>query len=334
MAANHVTVLVTGAAGQIGYSIIPLICNGQMFGVDTMVTLHLVEIKPAMDALAGVKMELDDCAYPLVKAIEMFDAWDANQQAEAWGGIDYAVLVGGFPRKKGMLRADLLAKNSGIFKGAGENLEKYAKETTKVLVVANPANTNCYVCAHYAKKIPKENFCALTRLDYNRALGQLSNKLSCNPSDIHDMIIWGNHSKTQVPDASFATINSAKVSEKIGDDEWLFGNNEGQFMHQIAYRGAAVIKARGASSAMSAANAAKDCVRDWHCGTRSNVAMSVWSTGNSYGVPDNLYYSFPVTCANGKWKITDGFQTSDNVKKLMQVSADELQSEIKDCKLE
>jgi len=331
---KHVTVLVTGAAGQIGYSIIPLICNGQMFGVDTMVTLRLVEIKPAMGALAGVKMELDDCSYPLVKAIEMWDAWDANQEEGAWSGIDYAVLVGGFPRKKGMLRADLLKKNSGIFQKAGENLEKYAKETTKVLVVANPANTNCYVCAHYAKKIPKENFCALTRLDYNRACGQLANKLDCNPSDIKDMIIWGNHSKTQVPDASFATVNGEKLSEKVNDNKWLFGNEEGQFMHTIAYRGAAVIKARGASSAVSAANASKDCVRDWHCGTTKNVAMSVWSTGNSYGVPENLFYSFPVTCADGKWKITEGFQVNDEMQKLMHASANELQSEIEDCALD
>lgn len=324
-----ITVLVSGAAGQIGYSLVPLICTGQMFGANQRVNLRLLEIPPCKERLEGSIMELRDCAYPLVEEIR---ACYTDDPENAWTGIDYAVLVGGFPRKKGMLRADLLKKNAGIFKQAGECLEAYAKETTKVLVVANPANTNCYVCSQFAPKIPKENFCALTRLDFNRSKGLLAGRMNCSPGDIQNMVIWGNHSKSQVPDASFATVNGQSVADTVGDDTWLYGNEEGQFMHTVQYRGAAVIKKRGASSAMSAANAAKDNIRDWFLGTsQGTVAMSVWSSGNPYGVADELFYSFPCNVQDGEWSIASGFEPNERMRELMMASQDELITEKQTC---
>lgn len=335
MATRPINVLITGAGGAIGYSVVPLACSGQMFGAETPVNLKLVDITPCMGSLAGFKMELDDCAYPLVKSIKMFDAWKEDQEQACWDGVDYAILVGGFPRKKGMLRADLLKKNKAIFEKAGKAMEKYANPNMKVLVIANPANTNCNVVAHFASKIPKENFCALTRLDQNRARGLLANKINdlnksaISAADIKNMVIWGNHSKSQVPDAKNATVNGQNIAELVKDDAWLYGNQEGQFMHTVQYRGAAVIGARGSSSAMSAANAVKDCIRDWHCGTSEPVAMSVWSNGNSYGIPDNCFYSFPCTCAEGKWNIVNGVGAA--FTELMQASAQELADEFKEA---
>lgn len=331
-APETISVLVTGAAGQIGYALLPLIASGQMFGPDQKVRIVCVEIAiPAVMArLEGVLMELQDCAYPLLAEAV---ACSTDEPERAWTGIDYAILVGGFPRKKGMVRADLLKKNAGIFKQAGECLQQYAKESTKVLVVANPANTNCYVAASFAEKIPKENFCALTRLDFNRSKGLLSSRLGCGSDDIKNMVIWGNHSKTQVPDASFATVNGETVPASVADDEWLYGCEEGQFMHTVQYRGASVIKARGASSALSAANAVKDNIRDWHCGTAEGetVAMSIYSTGNPYGIEDDLFYSFPCTCANGVWTVAEGYEPTDAMREKMVASQEELKTEKATC---
>jgi len=320
-----IRVAVTGAGGQIGYSLLPLIASGQMFGANQPVIIHCIEVNipVVLQKFAGTIAELQDCAYPLlVEAIACSNSVEDRERA--WGNIDYAVLVGGFPRKAGMLRADLLKKNAGIFKEAGECLEQYAKTTTKVLVVANPANTNCYVASHFAPKIPKENFCALTRLDFNRATGLLAATKKVAVSVVKNIVIWGNHSKTQVPDCSFATVSG----EKVEMDEYLTRTDEEGFMHKIQWRGAEVIKMRGASSAVSAANAAKDNIRDWHLGTGdSTVAMSVWSTGNQYGVPEGLFYSFPCTCSGGAWKIADGFEPSADVRTLMEKSAEELKTE-------
>jgi len=325
VAANKkpLVVAITGAAGQIGYSLIPFVASGQTFGMDQPVSLRLIEIPFCVDKLKGIAMELEDCAYPLLREVRCVSTAEPEK---GWSDIDYAILVGGFPRKKGMLRADLLSKNNSIFKEAGENLEKYAKETTKVLVVANPANTNCLVAATAAKKIPKENFCALTRLDYNRATGALAKKLKVSAKDLSNVVIWGNHSKSQVPDASFATVNGKDVVAQLDKEGQEWYKNE--FKGLIQQRGASVIKARGASSAMSAANAAKDCCRDWHLGTKEgeHVAMSVWSNGNPYGIEDGIFYSFPCSVSDGKWKINE-VKVDKDIVELMKASEKELLEE-------
>jgi len=323
---DPIRVAVTGAGGQIGYSLLPLIASGQMFGANQPVIIHCIEVNipVVLQKLEGTLAELQDCAYPLLVEAKACSN-SVEDREKAWGNIDYAVLVGGFPRKAGMLRADLLKKNAGIFKEAGECLQAHAKETTKVLVVANPANTNCFVASHFAPKIPKKNFCALTRLDFNRASGLLAATKKVSVTTVKNIVIWGNHSKTQVPDCSFATVNG----EKVVLDEYLTRTDEEGFMHKIQYRGAEVIKMRGASSAVSAANAAKDNIRDWHLGTSGDdtVAMSIWSTGNKYGVPDDLFYSFPCKCSGGEWSIAEGFEPSSEVRPLMEKSATELQTE-------
>lgn len=317
-----IKVAVTGAAGQIGYSLLPLIASGQMFGADQPVIMNCIEVNfdSVMKRLKGTLMEMQDCAYPL---LVQANGYSTDEPEAAWSDIDYAVLVGGFPRKDGMTRADLLQKNANIFKECGENLEKYAKTTTKVLVVANPANTNCGVVAHYAQKIPKKNFCALTRLDFNRATGIVANRSGVAVSQVKNIVIWGNHSKTQVPDVSNATVDGQAMEL----DEFYTSSEEGNFIHTVQYRGASVIKMRGLSSAVSAANAAKDNIRDWHCGTAEGetVAMSVWSNGNQYGVPDGLFYSFPCTVTDGEWAIADGFDPDNRVRALMEASTAELQ---------
>lgn len=274
-------------------------------------------------------MEIEDCAYPLVDSV-----MGTADYAQAFKNVDYCILVGGFPRRKGMLRSDLLAKNGPIFKATGEALEAYASKDVKVLVVANPANTNCLTCATYAPSIPKENFCALTRLDQNRAMGQIANRTKSAVRNVNGVIIWGNHSKSQVPDASTATVQGDDEKEAVSatsaiSDGWLTTDGEGFFRHTVQYRGAAVIKARGLSSAMSAANAAKDCVRDWHFGTQSgkHVAMSVYSNGNPYGVAEGIFYSFPVTVSGGKWTIVKDVKIDDKTAALMKASADELLAE-------
>jgi len=319
-----VKVVISGAAGQIGYSLIPLFANGQVFGYDQKVVLSLLEIEPAMKALNGVRMELDDCAYPLVE--DIICTADAN---EAFKGADYAVLVGGFPRKKGMVRADLLAKNAPIFKAMGEALENNAKKTCKVLVVANPANTNCLICASHAPSIPKENFCALTRLDFNRARSQISTKLGVPSTEIKNIVIWGNHSKTQVPDVSNATISGKKASEIDAlTEDYL----KKEFIPLVQGRGKAIIDARGLSSALSAANGAKDCLRDWVQGTPDGetVAMAVYSTGH-YGMTKGIFYSVPCTCKDGKYTVVTDYKVGDDIKALMTASEKELVEEAKEA---
>jgi len=319
-----VKVVISGAAGQIGYSLIPLFANGQVFGYDQKVVLSLLEIEPAMKALNGVRMELDDCAYPLVE--DIICTADAN---EAFKGADYAVLVGGFPRKKGMVRADLLAKNAPIFKAMGEALENNAKKTCKVLVVANPANTNCLICASHAPSIPKENFCALTRLDFNRARSQISTKLGVSSTEIKNIVIWGNHSKTQVPDVSNATISGKKASEIDAlTEDYL----KKEFIPLVQGRGKAIIDARGLSSALSAANGAKDCLRDWVQGTPDGetVAMAVYSTGH-YGMTKGIFYSVPCTCKDGKYTVVTDYKVGDDIKALMTASEKELVEEAKEA---
>jgi len=283
-----------------------------------------LEIEPAMKGLNGVRMELDDCAYPLVESIICTS--DAN---EAFKDAEYAVLVGGFPRKKGMVRADLLAKNAPIFKAMGEALEKNAKKTCKVLVVANPANTNCLICASHAPSIPKENFCALTRLDFNRARSQISTKLGVPSTEIKNIVIWGNHSKTQVPDVSNATISGKKASEFDAlTDDYL----KKEFIPLVQGRGKAIIDARGLSSALSAANGAKDCMRDWVQGTPDGetVAMAVYSTGE-YGMTKGIFYSVPCTCKDGKYTVVTDYKVGDDIKALMAASEKELVEEAKEA---
>lgn len=326
---SAITVLVSGAAGQIGYALLPMIASGQMFGPDQEVIIHALEVpfEQVKTRLQGVAMEMQDCGYPLLKEFKMCFT---DSPEEAWTGIDYAVLVGGFPRRKGMVRADLLKKNADIFKTAGECLEKYSPETTKILVVANPANTNCRVVAEYAPKIPKENFCALTRLDYNRALGLISAKQSVPVTSITNMIIWGNHSKSQVPDVTYVEINGENMlaNNESSVEYYTDANNEEFFMKTVQFRGSSVIKMRGASSACSAANASVCCVRDWHLGTgKTSVAMSVWSDGNPFGIADGIFYSFPCTVTDGKWTIDSQKTPTDAVKELMIASQDELLKE-------
>eukprot|EP01084_Bolivina_argentea_P266675 452399_1 len=320
-----VRVVITGAAGQIGYSILPLFANGQVFGPNVNVTLALLEITPVLPALNGVRMELDDCAYPLVNEIVCTDNADV-----AFKDADYAVLVGGFPRKKGMLRKDLLAKNAPIFKAMGQAIEKNAKKTIKVLVVANPANTNCLICATNAPSIPKRNFSALTRLDFNRARNQIAQKIKCKSQNVKNLVIWGNHSATQVPDINNATANGKDVSGQV-DAKYVTE----EFIPTVQKRGKAIIEARGFSSALSAANAAKDCMRDWVNGTADGetVAMAVYSEG-AYDIAKGIYYSVPVTCKEGDYSVVTDYKVTEDVKALMKASEKELLEEKSEAGLE
>jgi len=317
---SAVRVVITGAAGQIGYSLLPLFATGQVFGPDQKVVLALLEITPALKALEGVRMELDDCAYPLVEQIICTDKAD-----EAFDGADYAVLVGGFPRKKGMVRADLLAKNAPIFKSMGAALEAKAKKTVKVLVVANPANTNCLIAATNAPSIPKKNFCALTRLDYNRARSQIASKVGVSTTAIENIVIWGNHSKTQVPDINNATINGKPASE---DAALTADYLTKEFIPTVQSRGKAIIDARGFSSALSAANATKDCLRDWVRGTPEGqtVAMSVFSEG-AYDIAKGIFYSVPCTCKDGEFTVVTDYKVTEDIRVLMKASEKELLEE-------
>lgn len=285
------TVTITGAAGQIGYSLIPLVCSGKTFGEDISINLKLLDIEPMMKVLGGVAMEVEDCAYPLVKSVEY--GHDANEMLK---DADIAVFVGGFPRRKGMERKDLIDKNVSIFKSQGKALNDNAKPDCKVLVVANPANTNCLVLSENAPNIPKENFSAMTRLDHDRALGQIAKKSGVKVSDVANVIIWGNHSSTQYPDARFVTVDSSNLDYE-GEAEFY----KGEFITTIQKRGATVIEARGLSSAMSAANAASNHLRDWYLGSENMVSMSLLTDGRSYGIEKGLCFSFPVKC-NGKFE--------------------------------
>jgi malate dehydrogenase len=324
MSKSPIRVLISGAAGQIGYALIPLVAGGQVFGLDQPVILHLLDIEPMKQVLQGVVMEVDDGAYPLVHGVVA-----TSDYQQAFNNVQAAFLVGGFPRKAGMERKDLLEKNRPIFVDAGQALEKYADRNVKVLVVANPANTNCLVAAAHAPSIPKKNFSAMTRLDSNRAQSQVAQKLGVAPVKVKNVLVWGNHSVTQVPDVSYATFESADskqlpVAGSV-DEAWVFGT----FQPTVQKRGAAVISARGLSSAMSAANAAKDHMRDWFLGTPAGeyVSMSVVSDGSAYGVGKDIVYSFPCVCKGGEYEIVKDLAVSDKIKELLKKTEQELVEE-------
>jgi malate dehydrogenase len=316
-------VLVTGAAGQIAYSLIYLIARGELLGSDRHVILHLLDIPFCQEGLNGVVMEIQDGAYPLVKGIVA-----TTDVKEAFTNVDIALLVGSFPRKEGMERKDLLKANAGIFTVQGAALNEYASKNVKVLVVGNPANTNAYIAMKHAPSIPKENFSALTRLDHNRAKYQIANRIKANVEDVHNVIIWGNHSATQYPDVShgFVTKDGKKVpvTEAVNDEAWL--HNE--FITIVQQRGAAIIKARKFSSAASAAKAIVDHARDWIFGTPEGevISMAVRSDG-SYGIQEDLIYSFPVTTKDGKYTIVQGLSIDAFSREKMDKSANELKEE-------
>jgi len=316
---NPIRIAVTGAAGQIGYSLVFRIASGQLCGSNQPVILQLLEIPPAMGALEGVAMELDDCAFPLLKQIELSDQAD-----EAFNEANIALLVGSRPRSKGMERKDLLEANGEIFTGQGEALNKKAADDIRVLVVGNPANTNCLIAMNNAPDIPRHRFTAMTRLDHNRAITQVAHKLDIGTTEITKMTIWGNHSATQYPDLFNCKISDKSAAEVIDDQNWL----EETFIPSVQQRGAAIIEARGASSAASAANAAIDHVRDWTDSTPENdwVSMAVCSDG-SYGVEEGLISSFPVKCSNGNWEIVQDLEIDDFSKIKIDASVKELSEE-------
>ena len=311
-----VRVAVTGAAGQIGYSLLFRIASGAMLGADQPVILHLLEITPALKALNGVVMELEDCAFPLLAGVVQTD--DPNV---AFKDVNYALLVGSMPRKQGMERGDLLAANGGIFRPQGQALSEHAARDVKILVVGNPANTNALIAMNNAPKLDNKQFTAMTRLDHNRALSQLAAKTGKPVSSLSKMTIWGNHSSTQYPDLFHAEVDGQPAAASINDQAWL----EGTFIPTVAKRGAAIIEARGLSSAASAANAAIDHMRDWALGTKEGdwVSMGIPSDG-SYGIPEGLMYSFPVTCKDGQYSIVQGLEIDAFSRAKMDASAAEL----------
>jgi malate dehydrogenase len=299
-----VRVAVTGAAGQIGYALLFRIASGAMLGPDQPVILHLLEIPPALPALEGVVMELDDCAFPLLAGVVRTD--DPNV---AFDGVNYALLVGSRPRTAGMERSDLLSANGAIFTVQGKALSDKADPNVRVLVVGNPANTNCLIAMNNAPALPRENFTAMTRLDHNRAVAQLAKKAGGPVDQVTNMTIWGNHSATQYPDVFHAQVKGSPAFSAVGSDQsWV----ESSFIPTVQKRGAAIIEARGASSAASAANAAIDHMRDWALGTRPGdwVSMGICSDG-SYGVPEGLISSFPVTCEGGRYQIVQGLDLDE-----------------------
>ena len=314
-----VRIAITGAAGQIGYSLLFRIASGAMLGPDTPVILQLLEVTPALGALGGVKMELDDCAFgPLVDVICTDDA------NVAFGDADIAMLVGAMPRKDGMERSDLLSANGGIFKPQGQAISANAKKNVKVLVVGNPANTNSLIAMHNAPNIDPRQFTAMTRLDHNRAVSQLAQKVGRPVTSVKKMTIWGNHSTTQYPDLFHAEVDGKNAAQLINDQQWI----EDTYIPTVAKRGAAVIKARGSSSAASAANAALEHVRSWVQGTPQGdwVSMAVPSDG-SYGVPEGLISSFPCTCTNGEYKIVQGLDIDAFSRARIDASTAELAEE-------
>ena len=314
-----VTVTVTGAAGQIGYALLFRIASGQLLGPDTPVRLRLLEIEPALKAAAGTAMEIDDCAFPLLSGIDI-----TADATAAFDGCNVALLVGARPRTAGMERGDLLSANGGIFKPQGQALNAGAAQDVRVLVVGNPANTNALIASAHAPDIPGERFTAMTRLDHNRALSQLATRTGSTVRDIEKLTIWGNHSATQYPDWSQATIGGRPAEQVVGDRGWL----EDTFIPTVAKRGAAIIEARGSSSAASAANAAIDHVHDWVNGTPSGgwTSAAVMSDG-SYGVPEGIVSSFPVTSTGGEWEIVQGLEVSDFSRARIDASVAELVEE-------
>jgi len=316
---SPVRVAVTGAAGQIGYAILFRIASGQLLGSDTPVHLTLLEIPAAVKAAEGTAMELDDCAFPLVAGVDITD-----DPHKAFDGVNVALLVGARPRSKGMERGDLLEANGGIFKPQGEALNAHAASDIKVLVVGNPANTNCLIAKSNAPDIPGERFTAMMRLDHNRAIAQLATKAGVTVKDITNMTVWGNHSATQYPDIFHAKVKGQDAAEVIGDQDWL----ENDFIPTVQKRGAAIIEARGASSAASAANAAIDVVHDWVLGTPAGdwVSMAIPSDG-SYGVEEGLISGFPVTCSEGSIEIVQGLDINDFSRGRIDATVNELGEE-------
>jgi len=319
MARTPVTVTVTGAAGQIGYALLFRVASGQLLGPDVPVRLRLLEITPALRAAEGTAMELDDCAFPLLAGIEITD-----DPLAAFDGVNVALLVGARPRTAGMERGDLLEANGGIFKPQGEAINAGAADDVRVLVVGNPANTNALIAAAHAPDVPAGRFTAMTRLDHNRALSQLAKKAGVPVTDIRKVTIWGNHSTTQYPDIFHAEISGKPAAELAGDQQWL----ENEFIPTVAKRGAAIIEARGASSAASAANAAIDHVYDWVNGTPEGDWTSVaLSSDGSYGVPEGLFSSFPCVARDGRWEILQGLEISDFSRSRIDASVRELEEE-------
>ncbi|MDQ3384474.1 MAG: malate dehydrogenase [Actinomycetota bacterium] len=316
---SPVRVAVTGAAGQIGYSLLFRIAAGDLLGPEQPVILQMLEITPALQGLEGVAMELDDCAFPLLAGTVRTD--DAEV---AFGDADLAFLVGSRPRTKGMERADLLEANGAIFTVQGKALAAAAGKDIKVLVVGNPANTNALIAMSNASGIDPRRFTAMTRLDHNRAMAQVAQKAGVHQGEVTNMTIWGNHSATQYPDVFHAQIEGRNAAERIGDQSWI----EGEFIPTVQQRGAAIIEARGSSSAASAASAAIDHVRDWVLGTPEGqwVSMAVPSDG-SYDVPEGIISSFPVDCEDGDWEIVQGLGIDDFSRTRIDASADELVEE-------
>jgi malate dehydrogenase len=312
-------VAVTGAAGQIGYSLLFRIASGQMLGPEQPVILQLLDITPAMDALRGVVMELEDCAFPLLAGITQTD-----DPAESFAGANVALLVGARPRSKGMERKDLLEANGAIFTVQGKALNDHAADDIRVLVVGNPANTNCLIAMNNAPDIPARRFTAMTRLDHNRAIAQVATKLGVTVKDVKKMTIWGNHSATQYPDLFHCEVGGRTAAEAIDDLAWI----ENEFIPTVQQRGAAIIEARGLSSAASAANAAIDHVRTWVLGSDDHdwVSMAIPSDG-SYGVPEGLISSFPVTCRDGGYEIVQGLDIDEFSQTRIDATIDELTAE-------
>ncbi len=319
MTDTPVNVAVTGAAGQIGYAILFRIASGQLLGPDTPIHLSLLEIPAAVKAAEGTAMELDDCAFPLLAGIDIDD-----DPARAFDGVDIALLVGARPRTKGMERSDLLEANGGIFKPQGQALNERAASDVKVLVVGNPANTNALIAQQNAPDIPRERFTAMTRLDHNRAIAQLAKRAGTAVGAVTNMTIWGNHSATQYPDIFHAKVGGRNAAEVVNDQRWL----ESDFIPTVQRRGAAIIEARGASSAASAANAAIDHVRDWVGGTRDGdwVSMAIPSDG-SYGVREGVISSFPVRCSGGDYEIVQGLEIDEFSRSRIDATVAELREE-------
>jgi malate dehydrogenase len=319
MPSNPVNVTVTGAAGQIGYAILFRIASGQMLGDEAPVRLRLLEIPAAVEAAEGTAMELDDAAFPLLAGVDIFD-----DPKPAFDGCNIAVLVGARPRTKGMERSDLLEANGGIFKPQGEAINAGASDDIRVLVVGNPANTNCLIAASNAPDVPRDRFSSMMRLDHNRAIAQLVKKTGAAVADVTNMTVWGNHSPTQYPDLVHAKVGGSSAWDAVGDEAWIAD----EFIPTVAKRGAAVIEARGASSAASAASAAVDHVRDWTLGTADGdwVSMGAIADG-SYGVDEGLVSGFPCTCSGGQLRIVDGLEIDDFSRERIDASVAELRGE-------
>ena len=319
MSSAPLKVAVTGAAGQIGYSLLFRLASGSLLGADRPIELRLLEIEPALKALEGVVMELDDCAFPTLAGVQI-----GSDPTKIFDGVNLALLVGARPRGPGMERGDLLEANGAIFTAQGKALNSVAADDVRIGVTGNPANTNALIAMTNAPDIPQERFSALTRLDHNRAISQLAQKTGAAVTEITKMTIWGNHSATQYPDLFHAEVNGANAAETVGDQDWL----ENTFIPTVAKRGAAIIDARGSSSAASAASATIDAARDWLHGSAEGdwVSMAVRSDG-SYGVPEGLISSFPVTTSNGDWSIVAGLEIDDFSRSRIDATVAELAEE-------